>query len=65
MVLGSRISLLLKPFARSELRPALSGIPEAELDTWNENSDLLLALCFGHYEEQLTENKEPSNNGYF
>lgn len=65
MVLGSRAPLHLKPLTRSGLTTGLSSTPEAELEMWNENSDLLLGLPFGLYEDRLTENKEASNSGYF
>ena len=34
-----------------------------EFEMWKEDSDLLLGLHFGHFKEQLAEDKEANNRG--
>ncbi|XP_066132953.1 histone-lysine N-methyltransferase PRDM9-like [Saccopteryx bilineata] len=52
--------LTLPPGLR--IRP--SGIPEAGLGVWNEESALPVGLHFGPYKGRITEDKEAGNNRY-
>ncbi|KAB0367430.1 hypothetical protein FD755_020754 [Muntiacus reevesi] len=57
---ANRSALTLPP----GLSIRLSGIPDAGLGVWNEESDLPLGLHFDPYEGQITDDEEAANSGY-
>lgn len=57
---SNRSALTLPP----GLKIGPSGIPNAGLGVWNEESDIPVGLHFGPYEGQMTDDEVAANSGY-